>query len=406
MHPKDISITDFTYNLPSEKIAEYPADPRDNSKLLIYNKGNITQDIYRHLDHQLPSDASLVFNDTKVIKSRIFFQRKTGAIIEIFCLEPYDTFIDYATHFQSTGSVLWKCMIGKAGKWKEKQLVKQITVAGQKINLFAEKIKRLPDAYVVKLSWQPGEISFGEILTAAGATPLPPYIKRAANPSDEEDYQTVYAAHKGSVAAPTAGLHFTEDLMNKFKKKKIPSLFTTLHVGAGTFKPVKADTMEGHIMHAEWMNISTHFLDLLLKNIHRKIISVGTTATRTLESIYWMGNKILNQKDLTEEQLKISQWEVYENQKLHPAETAITALSDWIKERKQTHLLIETGIIIAPGYDYKIIKGLITNFHQPQSTLLLLVSAFIGKDWKRIYDYALEQDFRFLSYGDGCLLIP
>lgn len=406
MHPKDLSIVDFTYMLPQDRIALHPAHPRDGSKLLIYDKGTISTDIYRHLDQHLPADVALVFNDTRVIKSRLHFPKRTGAVIEVFCLEPYGDFIDYETQFRQTGEVRWKCMIGKAGKWKEKQLSKSLIIGGKKVTLNAELVKKLPDAYVVRFAWWPEEVAFGEIIHAAGATPLPPYIKRSVNKKDEKDYQTVYSAHDGSVAAPTAGLHFTGEMMHGFSKKKIPVLFTTLHVGAGTFKPVKSNTMGEHVMHAEWMNISVGFLDELLKNMTNKIISIGTTATRTLESIYWMGNKILNNKNIKEERLRVSQWEVYDSQKCHDPQDAVAALLEWISKRDQTHLLIETGIIIAPGYDFKIVKGLVSNFHQPKSTLLLLVAALVGNHWKEIYDYALAHDFRFLSYGDGCLLLP
>ncbi len=406
MHPKDLSITDFTYPLPQEKIALYPVHPRDSSKLLIYDKQAISEDIYRNLDRHLPQHAVLVFNDTRVIKSRIHFPKKTGALIEIFCLEPYGDFTDYETQFQRTGTALWKCMIGKAGKWKEKQLSKSLIIAGRDVALTAELVKKLPDAYVVRLSWLPKEITFGEVIQAAGATPLPPYIKRKLSKQDEKDYQTIYSINRGSVAAPTAGLHFTDEMMAGFYKKAIPALFTTLHVGAGTFKPVKSGTMEGHVMHSERMNISLDFLQDLFQKLDGKIISVGTTATRTLESIYWMGNKILNGKKIREEELRVSQWEAYDEQKCHSARDAVAALIEWIRQSAQTHLMIETGIIIAPGYDFKIVKGLISNFHQPRSTLLLLVAALVGESWEEIYDYALTHDFRFLSYGDGCLLLP
>lgn len=405
MHPKDLSIEDFDYNLPKERIALFPVHPRDSSKLLVYNNGNIREDIYRHLEHYLPQDAVLVFNDTKVIKSRILFTKSTGAVIEIFCLEPHEAFNDYEILFQKTGSALWQCLVGKAGKWKEGILSRDIIIDGQQVTLSAEMVEKLPDSFIIRLSWTPEHYSMGEVIDAAGVTPLPPYIKRKAIKDDEVDYQTVYSEHDGSVAAPTAGLHFTREMMEGFETKGIPTLFTTLHVGAGTFKPVTSDTMEGHIMHKEFQNITIEFLEKLLANIHRTIISVGTTSTRTLESIYWMGNKILNQKIDKEEDLVVGQWEPYEPATLHtPAET-IEALIQWIKSRHQTHLLVETGIIIAPGYDYKIIKGLITNFHMPKSTLLLLVSALIGGEWKKMYEYALEHDFRFLSYGDGCLIL-
>lgn len=406
MHPKNLSIEDFTYDLPAEKIALYPARPRDSSKLLIYEKGTISEDHYRHLNKHLPPDSVLIFNDTRVIHSRILFTKDTGAVIEIFCLEPYETFRDYDSLFRQTESVQWKCMIGKAGKWKEKQLTKEIIIGNEKVILKAELSEKLTDSFVVRFSWKPAGYTFGDILDAAGVTPLPPYIKRKAEKEDETTYQTVYSAHEGSVAAPTAGLHFTKEMMDGFKARNIPTLFTTLHVGAGTFKPVKSQTMEGHIMHAEWMDIHTSFLEQLAAHADQKIISVGTTATRTLESIYWMGNKILNNPEMSVEELRITQWEVYDTTQLHPAKESILALNNYIKKSGSDRLLIETEIIIAPGYSFKITKGLITNFHQPQSTLLLLVAALAGESWKRIYDYALENNFRFLSYGDGCLILP
>lgn len=406
MHPKELSIDDFTYDLPADKIALYPVHPRDSSRLLVYKKGMISEDIYRNIEKYLPDQTTLVFNDTRVIKSRILFPKTTGAVIEIFCLEPYEQFIDYETLFQQRGSSLWKCMIGKAGKWRDKFLTRDIVIGDAAVTLRAELIKRLADSYVVKFDWTPAGFTLGEILTAAGVTPLPPYIKRTATKDDEKDYQTVYSVHKGSVAAPTAGLHFSEAMMASFHKKGIATLFTTLHVGAGTFKPVKSPTMEGHIMHEEWINISVVFLQQLLANLDHTIVSVGTTSTRTLESIYWMGNKILNDRNITPEALKISQWEVYDSTVAHDPQSAVQALLHWIVRHDMSHLLIETGIIIAPGYQYKIVSGLVTNFHQPKSTLLLLVAAFMGSDWITMYDYALTHNFRFLSYGDGCLIIP
>lgn len=406
MHPKDLAIEDFSYNLPPEKIALYPAKPRDSSRLLIFNKGAISEDIYRHIDKYLPGDYTLIFNDTRVIKSRVLFQKTTGSVIEVFCLEPYEKFRDYDSFFQQTGSVLWQCMIGKAGKWKEGQLSKTILIDNVEVMLTAQLTEKLPDSYIVQFSWTPPHYTFGEVISAGGVTPLPPYIKRSADKEDEVSYQTVYSKHDGSVAAPTAGLHFTKEMMNNLHQNGVSTLFTTLHVGAGTFKPVKSGTMEGHIMHTEWMNISIDFLEKLLQNLEHKIISVGTTSTRTLESIYWMGNKILHKGNISEADLQISQWEVYEPQKTHSPREAVTALIEWIQGRQETHLTIETGIIIAPEYKFKITQGLITNFHQPKSTLLLLVAALAGNDWRKIYDYALKHPFRFLSYGDGCLIIP
>lgn len=406
MHPKNISIKDFTYDLPNERIATYPLHPRDSSKLLVYNKGTITHDVYSMMSDHLPKDAVLVFNNTRVINSRIHFRRKTGALIELFLLEPQGEFIDYSTFLQQKGSAVWKCFVGNANKWKEQFLYKTLQINGVEVELKAELVERIPGAYLVELSWTPNHISIGEIIEVAGVTPLPPYIKRKAEEEDTIDYQTVYSKHEGSVAAPTAGLHFSDTMLENFKENGIESLFTTLHVGAGTFKPVSSETMENHIMHAEWMTIDLVFLNSLLLNIDKPIISVGTTATRTLESIFWMGNKILNHPNITSKELKVTQWEPYETENIHAPKDTLLAFIEWMKTNNLDHLIIETEIIIAPSYTFKIINGLITNFHQPQSTLLLLVAALLGEDWRKVYDYAMKNDFRFLSYGDGSLLLP
>ncbi|WP_300670650.1 S-adenosylmethionine:tRNA ribosyltransferase-isomerase [Soonwooa sp.] len=406
MHPRELKIENFTYDLPNENIAYNPANPRDSSKLLVYKNHEISTDIYQHISEYLPSDAVLVFNDTKVIKSRLFFQNETGATIEVFCLEPYGENINYEDYFQKQGSVLWTCLIGKVAKWRTPKLSKVLEIDNQKVELTAEIIEKLPDSYVVKLAWSPEEIPFADVVNAAGVTPLPPYIKRLADKTDEETYQTVYSEHDGSVAAPTAGLHFTNRILDDLHNKGIKTLFTTLHVGAGTFKPVKSETMDEHIMHSECMNITVDFLEHLLENISRPIIPVGTTSMRTVESIFWMGNKVANNPNISFESLKVTQWEPYETATIHSAEEAISALITWIKKHEQSHISVETEIIIAPSYSFRIAKGLITNFHQPQSTLLLLVSALIGEKWQELYDYALKNDFRFLSYGDGSLLLP
>ncbi|OWK74726.1 hypothetical protein CBW16_04825 [Flavobacteriaceae bacterium JJC] len=406
MHPKHLRIEDFTYDLPADKIAYNPVNPRDRSKLLVYRQEKISEDTYRNITQYLPGNAVLVFNDTKVVKSRLFFKNGNGANIEVFCLEPYGEAIDYEQHFLEENSVTWICFIGKVSKWKEEKLSKSINLDGLAVNLSAEIAGKLEDAYLVKFTWSPGNIPFGKIMDAAGVTPLPPYIKRVADKIDEDSYQTVYSEHEGSVAAPTAGLHFTENILHDLEARGISSLFTTLHVGAGTFKPVKSEVMENHVMHPEYLNITTSFLKDLADKIGQPIITVGTTSTRTLESIYWMGNQIVKNPDISYEELKITQWLPYESEAVSTAEEAIFALLNWIKNTQQDHLSIETEIIIAPGYSFKIVKGLITNFHQPQSTLLLLVSALIGDEWKNIYRYALQNDFRFLSYGDGSLLLP
>lgn len=406
MHPKYLRIEDFTYDLPAEKIAYNPVNPRDQSKLLVFKNNILSEDTYRNISEYLPENAVLVFNDTKVVKSRIFFKNENGATIEVFCLEPYGEAIDYEEHFAEQNSVTWICFIGKASKWRENQLKKTIDIEGLSVELSAEITGKLEDAYLVTFTWSPPEIPFGKIMDAAGVTPLPPYIKRIAEKVDEDSYQTVYSENEGSVAAPTAGLHFTQNVLDDLKKKGISSLFTTLHVGAGTFKPVKSEVMENHIMHSEYLNITTAFLEDLATKIHQPIITVGTTSTRTLESIYWMGNKIVQNPEIGYEALKVTQWQPYETDAICTAEEAINALLNWIKNTQQDHLSIETEIIIAPGYSFKMVKGLVTNFHQPQSTLLLLVSALIGDQWKNIYQYALENNFRFLSYGDGSLLFP
>ncbi len=407
MHPKNLSIENFNYNLPEEKIAVYPLSQRDQSKILIYENGNISEDIYRNITDHLPENSFLIFNDTKVIKARILFQKITGAIIEIFCLEPYEKINDYAVVLQQKKSTRWKCMIGGAGKWKEKFLEKKFFIADEEITLKAGLIEKLSDAYVVELSWQPGNYSFAEIIEHAGETPLPPYIKRKAEESDSEKYQTIYSHYEGSVAAPTAGLHFTNEIFSSFEDKNIHTGFVTLHVGAGTFKPVKSSIMEGHEMHAEWIDVSTKFIEQLIGNISNYIFCVGTTSVRTVESLYWMGLKIFLNPGIEFEKLKIDQWEVYDDELLKTklsAKASLNYLLNYLIIKKTERLFIQTQIIIAPGYEFKIAKGMITNFHQPRSTLLLLVSAMIGDKWKEIYEYALKNNFRFLSYGDGCLI--
>jgi S-adenosylmethionine:tRNA ribosyltransferase-isomerase len=407
MHPKELSISDFDYHLPEEKIAVYPLPERDQSNLLIYEKEKISEDIYRNIADHLPEKSFLIFNDTKVIKARILFQKKTGSVIEIFCLEPCEKINDYAVVLSQKNSTRWKCMIGGAGKWKEKFLEKEIIINENKILLKAELVEKLSDAYVVELSWNPGNFSFADIIDHAGETPLPPYIKRKAEESDAERYQSIYSHYEGSVAAPTAGLHFTDEIFSSLKEKNIETGFVTLHVGAGTFKPVKSSNMEGHEMHAEWINVSTKFLKQLIGNISHEVFCVGTTSVRTVESLYWMGLKTFLNPDISFADLKINQWEVYEeplkNNSCTPKES-LQSLLNYLQNKKTERLFIQTQIIIAPGYEFKIISGMVTNFHQPKSTLLLLVAAMIGDDWKKIYDYALTNEFRFLSYGDGSLI--
>ena len=407
MHPKDLAIGDFDYSLPEEKIAMFPLEERDQSKLLIYKNGAITEDVYLNITEYLPANSFLVFNDTKVIKARILFAKTTGAVIEIFCLEPHETINDYAVVLQKKNSVRWKCMIGGAGKWKQKYLEKNISINNQQVTLKAALVEKLSDAYVVELSWSPGEYSFAEVIEQAGKTPLPPYIKRDTTETDEDRYQTIYSKYEGSVAAPTAGLHFTDRIFSSLKTKNIQAGFVTLHVGAGTFKPVKSETMQGHEMHAEWIDVSAGFISQLMNNIMNGVFCVGTTSVRTVESLYWMGVKAKLQPGISFDEIEVQQWEVYESNlsdAVCTVEEALQSLLVFLKKWKTERLFVRTQIIIAPGYSFKIVKGIITNFHQPKSTLLLLVAAMAGKNWKKIYNYALQNNFRFLSYGDGCLI--
>ncbi len=400
-HPKNISILDYTYDLPDERIALHPLAERDASKLLVFKDGNIQQDIYKNIHDYLPAGSLLVFNDTKVIKARVRFQKSSGGVIEIFCLEPYEDINEYSSVMNKKGSVKWKCMIGGASKWKEGGLELKI----KNVELRIALKEKLPDAYVVEFSWLPPELSFAEILELAGDIPLPPYIKRKTETADTERYQTIYARDEGSVAAPTAGLHFTKDIFNRLEEKNIRSAFVTLHVGAGTFKPVKATTMQGHEMHAEWIDVGVEMIENLLLQSDKTIVAVGTTSLRTLESLYWMGVKTILQPEIKE--LQLGQWEVYEQPLVNCnilAKEALSSLLRWLKKNNMERLFTRSQILIAPGYSFKMVQAIITNFHQPQSTLLLLVAAATGNGWRKIYDYALQNDFRFLSYGDGSLL--
>ncbi len=413
MHPKDISITDFTYHLPDEKIAAFPLAERDASKLLVFKNGNISEDIYKNIADHIPAGSLLVFNNTKVIQARILFQKPTGGVIEIFCLEPFEDVNEYNVIMSKKGNVKWKCMIGGASKWKEGSLNKKLEtclpdrqVRKEEFEMKARLIEKLPDAYVVELSWLPASYSFAEVLAVCGDMPLPPYIKRKAEDSDKERYQTIYAKHEGSVAAPTAGLHFTENIFSSLDQKNIGRAYVTLHVGAGTFKPVKAEFLQGHEMHSEWVDVNTETIERLIDNAG-KTIAVGTTSLRTIESLYWMGVKATLQPGISIGVLPIEQWDVYEQPLVtanFSVQESLTSLLEWMKRNELQRLFTYTQILIAPGYEYRVAKAIVTNFHQPQSTLLLLVAAAVGNKWKEIYDYALQNDFRFLSYGDGSIL--
>ncbi|MBL0054939.1 MAG: S-adenosylmethionine:tRNA ribosyltransferase-isomerase [Chitinophagaceae bacterium] len=411
MNPQSISIRDYTYPLPEDRIALRPLEERDASKLLVYNAGTIRESVYADLPQHLPENSLLIFNDTKVIRARVLFKKPSGGVIEIFCLEPYEPISDYQVVMNKKGSVKWKCMIGGASKWKEGFLEKEGRMGNEKWKMEngewtmrARLTEKLEDAYVVEFSWDPADKSFAELIELAGDIPLPPYIKRTTDFKDTERYQTIYAREEGSVAAPTAGLHFTASLFEKLKEKHIASGFVTLHVGAGTFKPVKAATMNDHVMHAEWIDVSLDMIETLSQQ-RQDLIAVGTTSLRTLESLYWMGVKLI--VDPTLQQVELSQWEVYQEplqSTKFSVDEALNALANWMKVKKFDRLFTQTQILIAPGYRFKMVNALVTNFHQPGSTLLLLVAAAIGDDWKKVYQYALDHGYRFLSYGDGCLL--
>lgn len=400
---KKISINDFLYDLPDEKIAKYPLAKRDNSKLLIYQNGVIKESIYDNIATEIPAESLLVFNNTKVVEARLLFEKETGGKIEIFCLEPADNYPDITTAMLQRQKVLWKCLVGGAKKWKEEVLILLIKNDTVDFKLEAKKIEKHHDYFLIEFNWTAEQLSFAEILHVAGQIPLPPYLNRAVEEQDKETYQTIYAQHDGSVAAPTAGLHFTEGVFKSLKEKKIEKDFVTLHVGAGTFKPVKADVMDDHEMHYEFIDVSTELIQHLIQKINdgKKVIAVGTTSLRTIESLYWIGMKANSQKSLVN---SLEQWECYDLSQTLSATQSLQAILNYLQSIKQSRFLAKTQIIIAPGYQFKIADGLITNFHQPKSTLLLLVAALVGKDWKKIYDFALQNEFRFLSYGDGSLL--
>ena len=409
MTPKEIKISDYNYPLPDDRIAKYPMSERDHSKLLVYHKGGITSDMFYNLPSYISKGELIVFNNTRVIQARIFFHKKTGAQIEVFLLEPSHP-SDYEQMFQTKGRCSWICMIGNLKKWKEGALDRVIMVGQKSITLRAEKHNEVHTGHLVEFQWEDESISFSEILDACGELPIPPYLNRKTEKSDKSTYQTIYSKIKGSVAAPTAGLHFTEKVLAAIDEKEIERDEVTLHVGAGTFKPVKSETIRGHEMHTEYISIRRSTIEkLLLHDAHA--IAVGTTSVRTLESLYYMGVKLSLNPLLSEDELHVKQWEPYEGEieakaKEISSRQAIEHLLEWYDRNNVGILHSSTQIIIVPGYEYHIVKALVTNFHQPQSTLLLLVSAFLKGDWKRVYEYALKNEFRFLSYGDSSFLIP
>ncbi|MFA5405221.1 MAG: S-adenosylmethionine:tRNA ribosyltransferase-isomerase [Ignavibacteria bacterium] len=401
MNFKNLKIADYLYHLPDEKIAQYPLAERDSSKLLIYKKNKIEESRFNHIDKYIPSDSLIIFNNTKVIPARLFFYKDSGAKIEIFCLEPVSDITDYQIEFHKKGKSQWKCFVGNASKWKTGKINSKFKFENNDCEITAEVIDKNLDEYFIEFNWNNNDISFGEILEFLGKTPLPPYIKRDSELSDKDKYQTVYAKTDGSVAAPTAGLHFTEKVLDKLKLKNCKFDFLTLNVGAGTFKPVKSKTLDGHKMHNELFCVSDDLLKNILKNKDRKIVAVGTTTVRTLESVYWFGVKLMKNNTSN---FFIEQWCPYENEEIS-LEDSFSEVLNCMGKNNLNHIYGNTELMVIPGYNFKIVDLLVTNFHLPGSTLLLLIAAFIGDDWKNIYDYALKNDFRFLSYGDSSLLI-
>lgn len=405
--PRHIRISEFNYPLPDERIAKFPLPVRDQSKLLLYRHGEVSEDRFTSLPEYLSSGSLMIFNNTKVIQARLHFRKETGALIEVFCLEPIQP-NDYALNFQQTGHVAWLCMVGNLKKWKEGILKREMTVKGKPLTLTAERGECHGTSHWIDFRWNNPEVTFADILEMFGELPIPPYLNRETQESDKETYQTVYSKIKGSVAAPTAGLHFTPRVLAALRNKGIELEELTLHVGAGTFKPVKSEEIEGHEMHTEYISVSRSTLEKLIAH-DGKAVAVGTTSVRTLESLYHIGVTLLNNPEATEEDLHVRQWQPYEMSAEAPAASAVEALQaivTYLDRHRMETLHTSTQIIIAPGYEYRIVKAMVTNFHQPQSTLLLLVSAFVHGDWRKIYDYALAHDFRFLSYGDSSLLIP
>lgn len=401
---QQIRIEDYDYPLPDERIAKFPLAKRDESKLLLYKDGQISESVFKHIADYLPKGSLLVYNNTRVIQARLLFQKATGARIEVFCLEPAEPH-DYALIFQQTERCSWICLVGNLKKWKEGFLTKKVTVQGEEVTLSAEKKESHGDSHRIEFTWDNPKYTFADLLDAAGVLPIPPYLHRETEKSDLVTYQTVYSKIKGSVAAPTAGLHFTPEVLADVDAHGIGREEVTLHVGAGTFKPVKSETIEGHEMHTEFISVRRSSIERIQKNLG-KIIAVGTTSVRTLESLYYIGVKLASHPDATSEELVVNQWMPYEeaNNQI-PVADALQLILDYLDRHQADKLVTATQIIIAPGYEFKVVRGIITNFHQPKSTLLLLISAFVKGNWRTIYDYALSHDFRFLSYGDSSLLL-
>jgi len=396
---KNINIEDFNYNLPDERIAKYPLKQRDSSKLLVYKNQQISESTFKNISEELPANSLLIYNNTKVIQARMHFKKETGANIEIFCLEPHSP-TDYNLIFQETQSCQWKCIVGNLKKWKQGELINKIEVNSKEIELKANKISHIDKEIIIEFNWN-NNVDFASILEGIGEIPIPPYLNRKSEETDKTTYQTIYSEHKGSVAAPTAGLHFTDSVFNSLKQKNISLNNVTLHVGAGTFKPVQSKTIGEHTMHFEHFTVSRKLIEDIKQNFGN-VFAVGTTSVRTIESIYYIGLQILDGIDTN--YFIINQWDAYEHSTNLSTISVLDAVIEFMDINDLERINAQTQIMIVPGYKFKFINGLITNFHQPKSTLLLLISAITGDNWKNIYNYCLDNEFRFLSYGDSSLL--
>ena len=412
VNPRNIEIKSYDYNLPDERIAKYPLEQRDQSKLLVYRNGTINEKHFYNLPEEIPSDSLIVFNNTRVIQARLHFHKETGALIEVFCLEP-ESPRDYQQNFSSEHECTWICLVGNSKKWKEGALSQEIDIDGEKVILSCERVGESGASQKVHFFWDK-PVSFAKILDAIGELPIPPYLNRSTEEKDKQTYQTVYSRIKGSVAAPTAGLHFTDKELQALKDKNVDLQYITLHVGAGTFKPVKSDTIEGHDMHTEFISVPKSVIEHILAHIKSSsspLIAVGTTSVRTLESLFYIGYKLSQNPNAHAEELVVHQWEPYDTTYELSEVEALENILSYLERNNEENLVTATQILIAPGFQYRLVKGIVTNFHMPQSTLLLLVSAFVdgdsleGPNWHNIYKYAMEHDFRFLSYGDSSFLL-
>ena len=415
-----MKMADFDYDLPDERIAYTPAENRSDSKLLVWDQSIIAEAQYKDIASFIPKGHSLFFNNSKVIAARILFDKSNGLNdletlptaeetssrknkIEIFCLEPTAAYTPVQLAMQATNKVSWKCLVGGAKKWKSEFLQKELFYDDIKILLSAKKIAQEEGHFIIEFSWDHPSVVFSEIIALVGQIPLPPYIQRAANETDKDRYQTTYATTEGSVAAPTAGLHFDAPVFNALSAKGIDHKFITLHVGAGTFMPVKVDDFQDHLMHAEFIDVTIQTIEYLASSSDN-VIAVGTTSLRTLESLYWLAIKIRQTPEIDTNEINLLQWDAYTLDHKHSTlHEAMHFLKEWMLEKKLNTLIATTQLMVKPGYQFKVCKGLITNFHQPKSTLLLIIAAIAGDEWKTVYQHALANEYRFLSYGDGCL---